>query len=349
MKNNINIEKIKFIKLLGKGLYGSTYKISYMDFLYALKRQKILKSYITGDTKYPLWREFKFLKWISKLSKNDQCFFMKLVAYRFYSDCDFSNKTENHQNKLIQKLNKSNHCVDMIFDLKSGIVSDIIPYIDLKQSMSLCVQILYAINLMRKSLYIHTDLHSNNIAYIKIKKNDVIKIKTDKLMKFKSYGYQFSIIDYGLVLYSHFKLSKKEQKKYELNYKFNKDFSMFFIYCLTQTKYCIKKKSQCKYQIFADLSSKPFLYSRIKNQILSIYPDMIIYYKEYETKGKINRFLLYEVVQFMAIYDKRSLTNICSVKYRKNLLPDDILEYIKLNIHKSNDKVIKNLIMNYLN
>jgi hypothetical protein len=357
-ESDINIDKIKFIKQLGKGLYGTTYKILYNNRYYALKRQKILKSYILGGTKFTMWREFKFFSWINKLSKYDQNFFMKLYAYKFYSDCDFSNDTENHPNKLVQKLNKSKHCLDMMFDLKQGVVYNVIDNLNFKQSVSLCVQGLYIIHLLSKSSFIHNDLHLNNMAYVETNKNHQIKMDVglNKIIKFKSYGYQFSLIDYGLILHKNFKLKQKEQKKYDQYIKFNRDFSMFFIYYLTQTKYGIGKvKSKLgaksvfnpKYVIFKELYSRPYLYQRIKKLIISSYPDMTKYYKIYESSGKISRFLLYEVVQFMAIYDKKLLAEICHQKYEPNFLPDHILEYIKLNVNNL-PQVIEHLVMRYL-
>jgi hypothetical protein len=330
------MDNIQIIKTLGKGLYGTTYVVKYQDKLYALKRQKILRSYIEGGTKYPMWREFKFFSWINKLDKNDQNFFMKLISYKFYSNCDFSNQTESNPSKLIQKLNKSKHCLDMMFDLKDGVLYNIIDKLNFKQYFSMCIQILYAIYLMNSAKYIHNDLHLNNIAFVKVDRNKLIVLNINgSIYKIKSYGYQFSIIDYGLILHKKFDLNLKKRKRYNKFVNYNRDFSMFFIYTLTRTNFAIKKKSNLQNLLFDAIFSKPELYQRIKLLTLSIYPDLAKSYTKYEKNGKIDRFLLYEVVQFLAIYDKKFLCRIFKEKYMDNILPNSILEYIKLNMYST--------------
>jgi len=342
------MENIQIINKLGKGLYGTTYTIKYMNDLYALKRQKILKSYIDGGTKYPMWREFKFFSWINKLNKHDQIFFMKLISYKFYSNCDFSNETESYPSKLVQKLNKSNHCLDMMVDLKDGVLGKIIEKLSFKQYFSMSIQILYVIYLISSAHYIHNDLHLNNIAYSKINHNQMITIMIDgEKYKLKSYGYQFSIIDYGEILHKNFNLSIKKKKRYDDFVRFNRDFSMFFIYTLTRTNFAIKKRAYIAPKVFDALKSKPELYQRIKLLVLSIYPELSKSYAKYEKSNKIDRFILYEVVQFLAIYDKEFLCRIFNSKYEENVLPNSILEYIKLNMNstKSLENIIKYLII----
>jgi hypothetical protein len=326
-----NSDNITIIKTLGKGLYGTTYEIKYNNKKYALKRQKILKSYIEGGTKYPMWREFKFFSWINKLDKHDQKFFMKLISYKFYSGCDFSNQNENYPSKLIQKLNKSKHCLDMIFDLKDGVLGNILYELSFKQYCSMCIQVLYAIYLMDSAKYVHNDLHLNNIAYTKVDRKKLIVLNINgTIYKIKSYGYQFSIIDYGLIIHKNFDLNIEQRKRYDNYVNYNRDFSMFFIYTLSQTRFAIKKKFNI--QIFDAVFYRKELYQRIKLSILSLYPNLAKSYLEYEKKGKIDRFLLYEVVQFLAIYDKKLLCKILKKKYWDNILPNSVLEYIKLNM-----------------
>jgi len=340
------MDNVVILKTLGQGLYGTTYVAKRNNEKYALKRQKILKSYINKGTKYPMWREFKFFSWINKLNNHNQRFFMKLIDYKFYSNCNFSNQTENYPSKLVQKLNKSNHCLDMMFDLKDGVLNNIINKLSYKQYFSMCIQILYAIYLMNSYQYIHNDLHLNNIAYTKVDNNKLIHLNIDgQIYKLKSFGYHFSIIDYGLILHKSFDLTIKKRKRYDNFVKFNRDFSTFFIYTLTQTNFAIKKNLKHQTILFDSLKSKPELYKRIKFLILSIYPDMLKSYITYEKTGKINRFLLYEVVQFMAIYDKKLLCDTFEKKYYPNTLPNSILEYIKLNMlsYKSLENIIKYL------
>ena len=200
---------------------------------------------------------------------------------------------------------------------------------------------------MNSAHYIHNDLHLNNIAYSKINHNQIITIIIDgKNYKLKSYGYQFSIIDYGEILHKNFNLNIKKRKRYDDFVRFNRDFSMFFINTLTRTSFAIKKRVKIAPKLFDALKSKPELYQRIKLLVLSIYPELSKSYAKYEKTNKIDRFILYEVVQFLAIYDKEFLCNIFNSKYEENVLPNSILEYIKLNMKnaKSLENIIKYLI-----
>ncbi len=201
---------------------------------------------------------------------------------------------------------------------------------------------------MNSSNYIHNDLHLNNIAYTKINHNQMIMIMIDgEKYKLKSYGNQFSIIDYGMILHKNFNLSIKKRKRYDDFVRFNRDFSMFFIYTLTKTSFAIKKRAHIAPKLFDALKSKPELYQRIKLLVLSIYPELSKSYAKYEKTNKIDRFILYEVVQFLAIYDKEFLCRIFKEKYEENILPNSILEYIKLNMNstKSLENTIKYLIV----
>ena len=74
------MENIQILKILGSGMFGTTYKVKKTtnNKIYALKRQKILRSFITKNTKYYMWRELYFYSWINKLLISDQKFFMKM-------------------------------------------------------------------------------------------------------------------------------------------------------------------------------------------------------------------------------------------------------------------------------
>ena len=235
------MEDIKILYVLGSGMFGTTYMIEKNDGnktkkKYALKRQKILKSFITGKTKYYLWREIYFYSWINKLTNDDQKFFMKMFDYKFYSNCNYVNDNYLHKyfnNKLIKKFAKSKHCLDLLLDLKDGSVNDLLRSNKLsnKQIYSMAIQLTYICLLLKNSGYSHNDLHYGNIAYIKVPNDSLIKITIDnKQYKFKSYGYQFSAIDYGLILHKKYILTKKEKKTYENNIAYNKDMKTFFIY-----------------------------------------------------------------------------------------------------------------------
>lgn len=222
------MENLKIIKTLGSGLFGTTYLVKKISNKkkYALKTQKILKSYITGGTKYYMWRELRFYLWINKLIKSDQNFFMKMFDYKFYPNCSYSNNNQpDAKNKIVKKLIKSKHCLDLLLDLKDGTLSDLLKsnknkhVFSLKQIYSMIIQITYICYLLNKSGYIHNDLHYGNIAYKKIPydKKITININGNKY-KIKSFGYQWSIIDYGLILHRKFIMTKKSKIHIKMGY-----------------------------------------------------------------------------------------------------------------------------------
>lgn len=313
------MEDIKIIKELGKGLYGTIYKVKKNDKYYALKRQKILKSFIKRGTKYSLWREISFYSWISK--QKNKNFFMRLYDYKFYSNCNLPNITKKN------KLNKSKHCLDLLLDLKDGSLKIIIDKLSYKQKISLIIQILYIIRLIRRAGYTHNDLHIGNIGFIKVNRD--YKIKN---LNIKSYGYQFSIIDYGMILHNRFELNRKDKKKHKNNLKYDGDLSKFFIYTLLNIRFAIKesKDKLIKYL----LTDKYYLYQKIKYIILQIYPTLKNKFKEFENNKKINNILYNQIIQFIAIYDKKFLCKMFNKRYKPNLINDYILEQIKINKYK---------------
>ena len=342
------MDNIKIIKVLGKGFYGTTYMVLFNGKKYALKRQKILRSYITKSSRYPMWREFDLFNWISKLNKSDQQFFMFLYLYKFYSDCDFSNQNQNATNKLILKLNKSKHCLDMLFDLKNGPIYDIYDKLlskpNSKKNISLSIQFIYAISLLNNSAYVHSDLHMGNLTYTKTS-NKYIQIHLNNTKyKFKSYGYQYSIIDYGLIKHKKYNLTHSERKSYNNHIKYNRDIGMFIIYVLLDVNFAIyKKNNHYKNQLICMLyNSYSELYTRIKNLILFNYPDLLNKYNILEldiannaisdTKYKIDKILFFEMIQYIGIYQKDLIFKIYKIEPYPSLIFAKHIEFIKLNI-----------------
>ena len=81
--------KIIILKELGKGVYGTTYKVTKDDKIYALKKQKILDSDAKKDISKSIWREIEFYKWVRKLKSNQQHFFTILYDYTINNTCNF--------------------------------------------------------------------------------------------------------------------------------------------------------------------------------------------------------------------------------------------------------------------
>ena len=337
------MENLKIIKTLGSGLFGTTYKVidTKTKKNYALKKQKILKAYITGGTKYYMWRELRFYIWINKLIKSDQNFFMKMIDYKFYSDCSYTNENQpDAKNKIIKKLIRSKHCLDLLLDLKDGTLNDILKksksalklILSEKQIFSMIIQITYICYLLNKSSYVHNDLHGGNISFTKVPYNkEILMYINGNKYKIKSYGYQWSIIDYGLILHKKFIMTKKEQNTYKNGILYNKDMKTFFIYALTNISSLIRKKQKKTFIVNQLFNKRQELYQRIKFLITSIYPSMNKFYKDYELNEKVNKLLFSEIIQYLSIYDIKFLEECFGKKIKQNNILNTHLEFFKFN------------------
>jgi hypothetical protein len=74
--------------------------------------------------------------------------------------------------------------------------------------MEIYAQVLY---LMKKNGYTHNDLHSRNIGVVKTNKN-YLRILDNKIPLL---GYQYKVIDYGMVLHKKYKMDKIEKKMHK--------------------------------------------------------------------------------------------------------------------------------------
>jgi hypothetical protein len=97
----------------------------------------------------------------------------------------------------------------MIIDLKDGNLLEILYKLNQNEVYSMIIQILYAAYLMTKNKFYHLDIYLENIMY-KYTKTKYIKIFNYDIPTF---GYIWSIIDYGTVLNVNYKLSSDEYNK----------------------------------------------------------------------------------------------------------------------------------------
>ena len=203
-------ENHKIIKKIGHGVFGITYLIKHKNKKYAMKIQKILPFQLKKSLDNNIWREIYFAKRMSKYP--DQ--FCYLYCYKIINECiHLQPKPEFKPNKWLKEyltaLDDSHYCMKLIYDLKDGNVDDLFwnKKMTTKQIYSYIAQITYAIYLMGKNHFTHTDIHSRNITY---KKTDKKYIKLGNT-KVRTYGYLYSIIDYGEILHPRFKnLSDRE-------------------------------------------------------------------------------------------------------------------------------------------
>jgi serine/threonine protein kinase len=338
------MNKYNYIKKIGNGLYGTTFEVEYNDVKYALKKQKILEKDIEKNLNLSIWREIEFYKWINNLNETDKKYFMKLYDWNFEENCELEQE-RSFSNKLLKDLDKSNYCLNLIVDLKDGTLDKL----NLKEdeSKSLLIQILYAIYLLRKSGWIHGDIHPGNIGYKKIDYDTMLKAKiNNKTYKFKSYGYQFSLIDYGGCINKKFMKSKKEKKKYSELYLMNFDLWCFIEdYALNNYKNGIilrENKINTK-KFHKDLleyvyKNNRLLYEKIK----FIMKDSKKLFNKFEKKIYFIE-LSYDFSHYVQIYEPELYYSLLKIKEEENKYSKDLLEYIKLN--KSNiEKILLFLI-----
>jgi len=197
------MDKYKIIKVIGTGMFGTTYLAicKKNKKKYALKITKISADEglsKKGDIDYEHWRQVDFG---NKFSNEKHM--MDLHDSFITDDCNYKQKINKYSletNKIkIKELNKSKYCSILVYDLKEGILKDIIGYDKpiLKPEIlyTMCAQIAYALYIMYKKGYTHGDVHAGNIGYVKTKQ------KTIKILNYKipTHGYIFSLIDYGFV------------------------------------------------------------------------------------------------------------------------------------------------------
>lgn len=236
--SKINFEKVKIIKTLGAGMYGTTYLVNYKDKKYAMKIQHILEKDIKKDYKNEIWRELDLYNYINKLNKEDQRFFTKLYDFEIIDNCNHNQERpfnidsiqDNNFIKKLQTLDKSKVCVKYLLDYKGNINLDNFltkHKITEKQILSLCLQICKIIYVLYQGGYSHNDLHPGNIMINKTNKKYFNFM--NKKICYK--GYQLTSIDYGEVLHKKFKIKYKDYKKEFLN---NRKYWLFreCFYCI---------------------------------------------------------------------------------------------------------------------
>ena len=199
----------KIYETLGYGSHAITYKIKIKDKYYAWRREKIpdenLDIYedIEKDNLESLLKKTSssaikiiyFNKFINTLDTNH---FLKLKKYKF-TKADYILPlidSEKNKDSAIQDNNKINnykYSIDIITDLKDGTLNDIYNILTKHQVYSLIIQIIYALHLMHTNDFTHNDPSTHNIMYKKT------KIKYIKILglSIPTYGYIFSLIDYG--------------------------------------------------------------------------------------------------------------------------------------------------------
>jgi serine/threonine protein kinase len=174
---------MKHIKVLGKGLFATTYLVKKDGKRFALKVQKY-----SDFNKENIKTELEF----ADVAKKHPDQFMVLMEHSFTEKChekvglDFKDNS-----KEITKHKKSNLCVNLLYTLKDGTVNNI--QLNIEQMNSFIIQMAYICYLLEKNGFYHQDIHPSNIAYTKTNKKSI------KIFGFDvpTHGYIYSLIDYG--------------------------------------------------------------------------------------------------------------------------------------------------------
>ena len=249
---------LKKIRILGAGMFGTTYLVLVNNKKYALKIQHILPSYKKKNFKYELWRELDLYNYIDKLNKDDKKFVTTLHDYKIYDNCTHKQirpyEVQDHRTfvKLLHKLDKSKLCSYLLIDYngKSTFGKYIATHnLTVKESYSFIFQLIKIIQIFYKGGYSHNDLHMDNV---------MIKKTNDKYFTFNNkkipyYGYQLVAIDYGEVLHNKFKM---KYNKFTENFK-NKE-KWFFDEIYNSTNSLITQFDKYIYNCTKQNKKKPW-------------------------------------------------------------------------------------------
>ena len=247
---------------------------------------------------------------------------MKLYSYRFVKNCSFVNKEQVQKNLI-----KSSWCIEKLYELKEGdTLKNLLAknVFNKKQYYSMMIQLIYAVHVMKSKGFMHNDLHPGNIMVTETK-TKTIKIFNHDI---PTYGYIFSIIDYGLVLSNKFKLTEKE--KIEMK-EHNDILPLIDLILIDNSKLddYIEKNNlpQCGYKKNAATLAKTKEFLEIKKATkLSSYPPPIIH---------MMFSLFYPGIQQKLISGKEF-----EIKY--SIEKSDIL-YVLMNVSKP-EKIVRHLI-----
>jgi hypothetical protein len=339
------------IKTLGSGAFGTVYLVKiknneyYQNNVFALKREKILAKYLK-KSKYinPITSENKFYKWITTL-KNDSVYFMKRFQVKIYDECNFVNSTTPSY-EWADKYKESNICMDSLLDLKGKSINELSKIkTNLKIKYSLITQFLYLNYLMRMKGWIHNDCHNQNIMFERTDKQyKTIKVQ-HRTIRFKTNQYQFSLIDYGMVLNKKHNLNSQDKKMFKINYEINNDLWIFLNQVLLDN-WNIWKQISHKIDNIDQLNliktvkeNKYDLYNKIKGKVNLLYENGPSVFRLFEkTNYKISseikkkhQFVIEEFFLFLEIYNKPYYCGLLNIQYYPNLLNEKELEMIRMN------------------
>lgn len=364
--------KYKIIKKIDEGYQTIIYLIEIKNKKYILKQYLILEEKLNYRKNY--WNEILVCKFIDKLKKNKQNFFMKLYDYKI-DKC----KTRNYEyfddikNKLVKK--KTNNCLNLILEHKGDPLSDFILKKKMKSTkMKYCflIQIIFILNILRKNGFVHNDVHSSNITFVKC--SNPIKILNNKIIC----KYRYSLIDYEYSLHKKFRVKNQfVNEKLEINW----DMLYFMRQIILQNNLLqdIYKKKQLKRifipkfkmeDIIVIYNKHKLVWNKIKNTLSMKGNQYINWFKTFESnnihnfyknfsdkypvllvsgKNMINLSIIDEIKCLLSAYNRKLWLKLNNWNVNiPNLIPKDDIIFMILNL-KNNNKIIKYFINKYIN
>ncbi len=273
MDNNKIINKII-------GFNSNIYILKNNNIKYVLKRQKILQTEIKMNLKYKIWKEIEFSEFVNKLPKYKQIYFMKMIKYEIII-CPIYEKYENI--KMYKELYDSKWCLDIMYEYKNKTSNNLLQknYLPLQEKYSFIIQVLYALDIMKKNGYTHNDLHPYNITYIRTK--SPIRIGKKKINS----TFQYSLIDYGLVVH--------DNHPKNISNNINSEQLVLFVWYLCRVNIItdIYRKNKWKLPntvsdpygidiIFMKMFDNKDIWNKVKEKILHLYPNYKKFYIFFE-------------------------------------------------------------------
>lgn len=285
----MDFSKIKVIKKLGAGMWGTVYLIDYENKKYAMKVQKILEEEKTQNPKFPIWRELLFFNDVNKMPRDAQKFFCRLHGFKIQACEKYKHirPKNSPQNSIFfekfKKMNASNICILLVMDYLGSI--SLYDYLQTsppaKKIYTILLQICKINKIMSDMKYSHNDLHPSNLMVTQTKS-----------------GIQLVAIDYGNVTNASYgkTLSNDSEEYYFL------DLTKSLFYVLQNRpkleKNCRLQKKKFPYEIKKKYEEEVWemlfqQYEKIidayAEKYLRLYPHLQKSYLEFKKGGGSNK------------------------------------------------------------
>ena len=195
------------LKVIPFGLYSKSYSKKY-DLYLDKKNNTLIKTPNIKSNATELYEHFfthekMFYDWINKLDVNDAVFFQSLRDFSTYNTLTlfFDSNNINYNKQTVQLSDYEKQKIPPHTIVTNNTLFELLlnkKDLKIEQIYSICIQALYALNLMIKNNFYFLNFNSHNIGYKVVDQNKEINFEKTKI---KSYGYQIYLIDYEDITY----------------------------------------------------------------------------------------------------------------------------------------------------